>query len=45
MSAAGAVNDRAYSAAFDAWLDETAKAPGSEREARLTQWDKAPSAR
>lgn len=45
MSAAGAVNDRAYSAAFDAWLDETATAPGSEREARLTQWDKAPSAR
>ena len=32
-------------AAFDAWLDETAKAPGPEREARLTQWDKAPSAR
>jgi aromatic ring-opening dioxygenase catalytic subunit (LigB family) len=37
--------DTRASAAFDAWLDETAKAPGPEREARLTQWDKAPSAR
>jgi aromatic ring-opening dioxygenase catalytic subunit (LigB family) len=33
------------SAAFDAWLDETAKAPPSEREARLAAWDKAPAAR
>ena len=33
------------SAAFDAWLDETAKAPPAEREARLTAWDKAPGAR
>ena len=37
--------DTTASAAFDAWLDETAKAPEAEREARLTQWDKAPSAR
>ena len=37
--------DTRASAAFDAWLDETAKAPGPEREARLAQWDKAPSAR
>ena len=37
--------DTTASAAFDAWLDETAKAPGPEREARLAQWDKAPSAR
>ena len=37
--------DTTASAAFDAWLDETAKAPGPEREARLTEWDKAPSAR
>ena len=28
--------DTTASAAFDAWLDETAKAPGPEREARLT---------
>src|SRR6202041_3539429 len=39
------IADPRASAAFDAWLDETAKAPGAEREARLTQWDKAPSAR
>ena len=37
--------DTTASAAFDAWLDETAKAPAPEREARLAQWDKAPSAR
>jgi len=37
--------DTRASAAFDAWLDETAKAPEAEREARLTAWDKAPSAR
>ena len=37
--------DTTASAAFDAWLDETAKAPEAEREARLTAWDKAPSAR
>jgi len=37
--------DTKASAAFDAWLDETAKAPGPEREARLAEWDKAPSAR
>ena len=37
--------DTTASAAFDAWLDETAKAPEAEREARLTEWDKAPSAR
>jgi len=37
--------DTTASAAFDAWLDETAKAPGEEREARLAHWDKAPSAR
>ena len=37
--------DTAASATFDAWLDETAKAPPAERDARLTQWDKAPSAR
>ena len=37
--------DGAASATFDAWLDETAKAPPAEREARLTAWDKAPSAR
>ena len=37
--------DTTASAAFDAWLDETAKAPAPEREARLTQWEKAPSAR
>src|ERR1700722_11198181 len=37
--------DTTASAAFDAWLDETAKAPEGEREARLTAWDKAPSAR
>ena len=37
--------DTSASAAFDAWLDETAKAPQAEREARLAQWDKAPSAR
>ena len=33
------------SAAFDAWLDETMKAPRDEREARLIAWDKAPAAR
>src|SRR5579863_8129749 len=37
--------DTTASAAFDAWLDETAKAPPAEREARLARWDKAPSAR
>jgi aromatic ring-opening dioxygenase catalytic subunit (LigB family) len=37
--------DTTASAAFDAWLDETAKAPPAERDARLTAWDKAPSAR
>ena len=37
--------DSTASAAFDQWLDETAKAPREEREARLTAWDKAPSAR
>jgi aromatic ring-opening dioxygenase catalytic subunit (LigB family) len=37
--------DTSASAAFDAWLDETAKAPAAEREARLSHWDKAPSAR
>ena len=37
--------DTAASAAFDAWLDETAKAPPAERDARLAAWDKAPSAR
>ena len=37
--------DGRASAAFDAWLDETAKAAPQEREARLTAWDKAPSAR
>jgi aromatic ring-opening dioxygenase catalytic subunit (LigB family) len=37
--------DTKASAAFDAWLDETAKAPAPEREARLAHWDKAPSAR
>ena len=37
--------DGAASAAFDAWLDATAKAPPEEREARLAAWDKAPAAR
>ena len=37
--------DTRASAAFDAWLGETTKSPGPEREARLTQWEKAPSAR
>ena len=37
--------DTTASAAFDAWLDETARAPAGEREARLSAWDKAPSAR
>jgi aromatic ring-opening dioxygenase catalytic subunit (LigB family) len=37
--------DTTASAAFDAWLDETAKSPPAEREARLAAWDKAPSAR
>ena len=37
--------DTRASAAFDAWLDETAKAAPKEREARLSAWDKAPSAR
>ena len=37
--------DTKASAAFDAWLDETAKVPEAEREARLAHWDKAPSAR
>ena len=36
---------KAASAAFDAWLDETAKSPPAERDARLAHWDKAPSAR
>ena len=36
--------DATASAAFDAWLDETAKA-SADREARLAHWDKAPSAR
>ncbi len=36
----------AASAEFDAWLDETlTKCEPREREARLAQWDKAPSAR
>ena len=33
------------SATFDAWLDETVKAPREEREARLLAWDEAPAAR
>ena len=33
------------SSVFDAWLDETVKAPPAEREARLSAWDKAPGAR
>ncbi len=33
------------SSVFDACLDETAKAPVAEREARLAAWDKAPGAR
>jgi aromatic ring-opening dioxygenase catalytic subunit (LigB family) len=37
--------DTTASAAFDAWLDETAKAPPAERDERLAHWDKAPSAR
>ena len=37
--------DTRASAAFDQWLDETAKAPAPEREARLAEWAKAPSAR
>ncbi|HEY1942276.1 MAG TPA: class III extradiol ring-cleavage dioxygenase [Roseiarcus sp.] len=38
--------DGEASAAFDAWLDETlTKCEPPEREARLAQWDKAPSAR
>ena len=37
--------DGAASATFDAWLDETAKAPARERDARLAAWDKAPAAR
>ena len=37
--------DTADSALFDAWLDETAKAPPEERNGRLAAWDKAPAAR
>ena len=37
--------DTTASAAFDAWLDETAKAPPAERDERLAHWDKAPMAR
>ena len=37
--------DTAASAAFDTWLDATAKAPAPEREARLTAWANAPYAR
>ena len=37
--------DGCDSAAFDAWLDETAKAAPQEREARLAAWDKAPAGR
>ncbi|RBP12948.1 aromatic ring-opening dioxygenase catalytic subunit (LigB family) [Roseiarcus fermentans] len=33
------------SSTFDAWLDETVRAPAAEREARLAAWDKAPGAR
>jgi aromatic ring-opening dioxygenase catalytic subunit (LigB family) len=33
------------SATFDAWLDETVKAPPIERETRLIAWTKAPAAR
>ena len=33
------------SSTFDAWLDETVKAPPAEREARFAAWDKAPGAR
>ena len=33
------------SSAFDAWLDQTARAPAAEREARLAAWDQAPGAR
>ena len=33
------------SAGFDAWLDETARAPAAEREARLAHWETAPGAR
>ena len=33
------------SATFDAWLDETIRAPRDEREARLAAWAKAPAAR
>jgi len=38
---------RAYaiSEQFDAWLRETAVQPPAERDARLTQWSKAPAAR
>ncbi len=33
------------SSTFDAWLDETARLPAAEREARLAAWEKAPAAR
>jgi len=33
-------SDTAASAAFDAWLDETVKAPPAERDARLTARDR-----
>ena len=38
-------NGEGASRTFDDWLDETARLPAAERDARLAQWDKAPSAR
>lgn len=31
------------SAAFDAWIEQTARAPAAERDARLTRWAEAPA--
>jgi len=45
MRGFGRASARDASLAFDAWLNETVALPSSERDARLTTWSTAPSAR
>ena len=45
MRGFGRSSSLAASQAFDGWLSETAALPASERDARLTAWSSAPSAR
>ncbi len=45
MRGFGRASARDASLAFDGWLNETVALPASERDARLTTWSSAPSAR